>query len=118
MSISPKLSNSRPSAGAGVAGSAGTRRTRQAPDVIRRLMRQYEHQLKFVVDQPEDCPEIEDFLGRFPEIDRRRVLLMPQGIDQSTLEAKRPGCAGSRAAEGLQFCPRLHIAWYGFARRT
>ena len=43
------------------------------------------YQLKFVIDTPADCSEVEAYLGEFPEIDRGRVLLMPQGIDAASL---------------------------------
>ena len=54
----------------------------------------------------------------FPEIDRERVLLMPQGTDQEQLEARafwlRPYCE----AEGFVFCPRKQIEWFGLVRGT
>ena len=86
MSISPKLANSTPSRGEHPRWSVRHERTRHAPDVIRRLVRDYNYQLKFVIDRPEDCREVERYLAEFPEIDRQRVLLMPQGTETSELE--------------------------------
>src|SRR5688572_9391593 len=65
MSISPKLSNSTPSFE--VAGRWRDRheRTRHAPDVIRDLTAHYSYQLKFVIDAPGDCVELEHYLRDF-----------------------------------------------------
>ncbi len=119
MSISPKLSNSTPR-GAEI-DAAWTRRhekARHAPQVVRRLIGQYEYQLKFVVDTPADCREVEDFLTLLPEIDRRRVLLMPQGIEIEALDRKAEWLETYCREHGLQFCPRRQIEWFGLTRGT
>jgi len=118
MSISPKLAGSGPAAEQ--TGSWATRheRTRHAPDVIRRLIAEYAYQFKFVVDTPADCDEVERYLAEFPEIDRGRVMLMPQGTDALTLtrhgEWLEPYCRKA----GLHFCPRKQIEWFGLVRGT
>ena len=118
MSISPKLSNSTPT----VEHDRGLidlhERSRQAPDVIRRLNAEYDCQFKFVVDRPADCEEVLAYLAQFPEIDRRRVMLMPQGVDLVELDAKAGWLEPYCAAAGLQFCPRRHIGWFGGRRGT
>ena len=81
MSISPKLSNSTPPDERDRRWHRRHEASRHVPEVVRRLMSEYEYQLKFVIDTPADCDEVEDYLGEFPEVDRRRVLLMPQGIE-------------------------------------
>jgi 7-carboxy-7-deazaguanine synthase len=116
MSISPKLANSAPPAERDERWHRRHERTRHAPEVIRSLVRQYDHQLKFVVDSPADCDDVEDYLREFPEICRDRVMLMPQGVDRATLVRYetwlKPYCAEHR----LTYCPRKHIEWWGHRR--
>ncbi len=88
------------------------------PEVIRALVEQYEYQVKFVVESPADCDEVERYLAEIPEIDRQHVMLMPQGIDRPTLARHeawlRPYCENRR----LSFCARQQIEWYGHQRGT
>ncbi len=118
MSISPKLSNSTPSPRHHPAWSLRHEQTRDRATVVARLMRDYEHQLKFVVDRPADCREVEEYLSRLPGVDPRRVLLMPQGthVDQlrHTANWLKPYCQ----AHGWRFCPRRQIEWFGLVRGT
>lgn len=118
MSISPKLSNSTPSA-----EQAGTWRARHdslrhRPEVIRKLIQSFPYQLKFVVDLPADLAEIELYLQGFPEVDPAHIWLMPQGIDSAELQHRgdwiRPYCH----TRGFHWCPRMHIEWYGNRRGT
>jgi len=123
MSISPKLSNSTPPEERDPRWHRRHEASRHVPEVVRRLMLEYEYQLKFVIDTPADCDEVEDYLSEFLEVDRRRVLLMPQGIDSQELSAQEfsaraewlePVCAEL----GFVFCPRRHIEWFGHTRGT
>jgi 7-carboxy-7-deazaguanine synthase len=85
LSISPKTANSRPDPVITPRWTERHERTRHAPDVIRRLIEEYSYQFKFVVDGLEDCEEVERYMFEFPEVDRSRVMLMPQGTDVRTL---------------------------------
>jgi 7-carboxy-7-deazaguanine synthase len=118
MSISPKLSNSAPTAEQDAYWSERHAQTRHAPEVIRRLTTEYLYQLKFVVDREEDCQEVERYLAEFPHVDRGRVMLMPQGVEPADLAQKtawlRPYCE----EHGLEFCARRQIEWFGFTRGT
>jgi 7-carboxy-7-deazaguanine synthase len=118
MSISPKFSSSAPSATEHPHWHRRHERERHRPDVIRRLVTEYEYQVKFVIDSRSDLEQIAAYLEQFPEISRERVLLMPQGTDQQQLDARalwlRPYCE----AEGFVFCPRKQIEWYGLVRGT
>lgn len=130
MSISPKLANSTPTP----ANSPGTptspekadlpgiaRRhelTRHAPHVVRRLLRDYQYQMKFVVDDIRDCRDVEVYLREFPEVDRLRVMLMPQGTEQKVLEEKARWLLPYCLEHGLVFCPRRQIEWFGGVRGT
>jgi 7-carboxy-7-deazaguanine synthase len=118
MSISPKFASSAPSADAHPHWHRRHERERHRPEVIRRLVREYAYQIKFVVDSRADLPLVEDYLAEFPEIERENVLLMPQGVEQAELDVRaawlRPYCE----AAGLVFCPRKQIEWYGPVRGT
>lgn len=118
MSISPKLASSTPSHERAGKWSARHEQTRHQPEVIRRLTREYDYQLKFVIDTQADVEDVQDWLGEFSLIRRERVLLMPQGTDQAELgrigEWLEPYCR----EQGFVFCPRKHIEWYGAMRGT
>jgi 7-carboxy-7-deazaguanine synthase len=116
MSISPKLANSAPPAERDERWRRRHERSRHAPDVIRALVANYDHQVKFVVDSPADCHDAQRYLQEFPEIFRANVMLMPQGTDRRELARRerwlRPYCE----AHGLTYCPRKHIEWWGNKR--
>jgi len=116
MSISPKLSNSAPSPAQSPQWPLRHERLRHAPEVIRRLVREYTYQIKFVIDAPADCLEVEQYLQQFPEIDRTRVLLMPQGVDRQTLAEKAQWLIPYCQEHGLHYCPRVHIELFGNVR--
>jgi 7-carboxy-7-deazaguanine synthase len=118
MSISPKLSNSTPSADRDPRWHRRHEQSRHVPEVIRRLLAEYVYQLKFVIDSRADCDEVEDYLDRFPEADRSRVLLMPQGTDAKSLAEHSAWLEPLCRERGFHFCPRRHIEWYGHARGT
>ena len=46
---------------------------------------QYHYQIKFVIDVPADCQEVDAYLADFPQVDRYRVPPMPQGTDAPSL---------------------------------
>ena len=118
MSISPKLANSIPSEERAGRWAARHEQTRHRSDVIHRLTSDYCYQIKFVIDSPPDLDEVTAWLTEFPDIDRRRILLMPQGMDVARLtdisQWLEPYCRG----HGFAFCPRKHIEWYGARRGT
>jgi 7-carboxy-7-deazaguanine synthase len=118
MSISPKFASSAPPAKAESRWHRRHERERHRPEVIRRLITEYEYQVKFVVDTPADLDEVNRYMEEFPKLSRDRVLLMPQGADQEQLTARsewlRPYCEN----EGLIFCPRKQIEWFGPVRGT
>jgi len=116
MSISPKRANSTPAADTGWAERHDARRHR--PDVIRRLTTDYDYQLKFVVDRPEDVDDVASYLEEFPHIDPGKVYLMPQATDRDPHAEKCEWLAGSAAARGWQLCRRLHIELFGNKRGT
>ena len=118
MSISPKLSNSTPSPERAGQWAAKHEATRHRPDVVTSLIARHDYQLKFVVAREEDLDEIESFLSEVGEVDRSKVLLMPEGVDAATLEQRAIWLEPLCADRGFTFCPRQHIFWYGNKRAT
>jgi 7-carboxy-7-deazaguanine synthase len=115
MSISPKLSNSTPH---GTDWATRHDERRHRPDVIRRLTRDYDYQLKFVIDAPDDITEVERYLDEFPHVEPDRVMLMPQGVDVTALRERMGWIADEANRRGWRVSPRLHIEWFGNTRGT
>lgn len=118
MSISPKTSNSTPSPTTEPKWHVRHEQTRHAPHVIRRLVNEYSYQFKFVIQNPTDIDEVEKYLAALVEIDRDRVLLMPQATDTATQSAIGQWLEDYCRQNALQYCPRRHIEWYGLERAT
>jgi 7-carboxy-7-deazaguanine synthase len=118
MSISPKFASSAPSSDMHRHWHYRHERERHRPEVIRRLVREFCYQMKFVIDTQSDLDEVHAYLAEFPEISRDRVLLMPQGVNSEQLEERaawlRPHCE----SHGFVFCPRKQIEWFGAIRGT
>jgi 7-carboxy-7-deazaguanine synthase len=117
-SLSPKLSNSTPHDRDGGRWAERHDRLRLRYDVIRAFMERSDYQLKFVVAQPADVDEVEAVLERLPDVDRTKVLLMPQGVTRDELDRRGPWLADVCMAHGFRFCPRLHIELFGNVRGT
>jgi 7-carboxy-7-deazaguanine synthase len=117
MSISPKLSNSTPRE-ASRRWQQRHERTRWAPDVVRRLMAEHSYQLKFVCQSEADALEVIDYLDDFPELERDRVMLMPEGTDQPQLQQVSDWLEATCVKYQLRFCPRRQIEWFGMQRGT
>jgi 7-carboxy-7-deazaguanine synthase len=118
MSISPKLSNSTPSAEQSAKWQARHERTRHAANVIRRLTAEHAYQIKFVIQNRDDCDEVERYLAEFPELNRRCVMLMPEGTEVATLQRTGEWLQPYCEEQGLSFCPRKQVEWFGFVRGT
>ena len=119
LSLSPKLSNSVPTAEPHNAWAQRHQRNRHQPETVARLLDQaLQYQVKFVVDRREDIEEVEDYLRQMPMIQRDRVLLMPQGTDVERLRAIERWLEPLCHEIGLRFCPRKQIEWFGLARAT
>ncbi|MDD3590320.1 MAG: 7-carboxy-7-deazaguanine synthase QueE [Thermoguttaceae bacterium] len=116
MSISPKLSNSTPYDPDSFVRLHETNRDRI--DVVRRLVSEYPYQLKFVVDQPEDLLEIEEYLHRLGDFEKERVLLMPMSTDVTTMRLKAEWIVAYAQPRGYRYCPRMQLEWYGDRRGT
>jgi 7-carboxy-7-deazaguanine synthase len=106
MSISPKLSNSTP---ADPKLAAIHDRSRLDLAVLGELVDNYEYQLKFVVDSPDDLSEIEETISQLGRVDRKKVMLMPQATTREQLLAKSPMVADMCKRTGYAFCQRLQV---------
>ena len=120
-SLSPKLANSTPDAEVAGPWKERHEKTRLQPEVIRQWLEAGLCQLKFVVSQVEDLPEIEELLNEVGSVEgftRDRVLLMPEGTDVETLRQKGPLIAEMCLEHGFRFAPRIHIELFGNTRGT
>lgn len=118
MSISPKMSNSTPSPERDLEWSRRHERSRHTPDVVQRLIDQHAYQLKFVIDTPEDCGEVVDYLQALPQVDPTRVMLMPLGVEPGELARRGEWLKPYCHEHGYTWCPRQQIEWFGLVRGT
>jgi len=116
MSISPKMSNSTPPAELDPRWAWRHEMNRHAPEVVSRLLSEYDCQLKFVIETPDDCREVEEYLGRLPAVEPWRVMLMPQGGAADELAARGAWLEPYCAARGWTYCPRRQVEWFGAVR--
>jgi len=115
MSISPKLANSTPHERDAGRWAAQHERLRRQPEILRRLMADYEYQLKFVIAAPEDIAEVESLIDETGAA-RQRVVLMPEGIDAETLSERGRWLVEICKERGYRFSPRLHVMLWGNRR--
>ena len=118
ISLSPKLANSTPPPAAGRLATMHENRRLQ-PEVLRQWVGHApDVQCKFVVTGKDDLPEILAVLAQVPALSPADVLLMPEGTDAATLDARAPAVAAMCAARGFRYCDRLHVRLYGNRRGT
>jgi 7-carboxy-7-deazaguanine synthase len=118
MSISPKLAGSGPNPELHPRWARRHERVRYQPEVLARLIAEYDFQLKFVIDQPEDVAELELLLLELPELKPDRVLLMPQGRNAEELADHAKWLPEVCLERGWTYCPRRQIEWFGPVRGT
>jgi 7-carboxy-7-deazaguanine synthase len=118
MSISPKLTNSTPPMLRAGKWHERHERTRHQPEVIRRLLAEFNYQLKFVIEEYVNLGEVQAWLAEFPGVPRDCVLLMPQGTDMAVLRSIGEWLEPYCREQGFGFCPRKHIEWFGAKRGT
>lgn len=118
-SLSPKLANSTPWDREGGRFAAAHERQRINLDVIQQFIdTARDFQLKFVVSGDADIREMEKLLQHIRGWRPSDVLLMPEGVEQSALDARSAWLADVCQRSGYRFCPRLHIALFGNLRGT
>lgn len=118
-SISPKLANSTPLDREEGRFARAHEAIRLNINAIQRLMTDAkDFQLKFVVSRPSDLREIDQILSQLTGWRAADVLLMPEGIDQATLETRSHWLVDLCKTRGFRYCPRIHVALYGNRRGT
>lgn len=115
MSISPKLRNSTPYEREGGRWAGQHDRLRYQPEVLRKLMGGYQHQLKFVVSSPDDLPEIKEMCEEL-EVNSEVVILMPEGVEREIVRERGLWLAEICKQTGYRLSPRLHIDLWGDKR--
>lgn len=121
MSISPKLSNSRPMGQAGPSWDQKHEETRWQPAAVQHLIDRYDYQLKFVVADSslnQDVAEIEEILSQLERVRPERVLLMPECLDAERLQLGLKSALPVCLARGWRLATRLHIELFGHQRGT
>ena len=75
-----------------------------------------EHQLKFVIQDGDDLSEILALLDAVGGVDRRRVLLMPEGRTAAEVAARSAEVAALCIQHGFRYTPRLQLDLFGGGR--
>lgn len=98
-----------------LAHSGNSSRARIRPDALKTI-NAARSQFKFVVREPEDIEEVLRDFG--PMIDRRKIVLMPEGTSATQLQAGARRVAETAKQHGLRLLPRLQVDLWGSQRRT
>lgn len=102
--VSPKLANS---------GNASNLRI--SDDSLAYFSKSAKAWFKFVVSTKDDLAEVNELISNHA-LPRDRVLLMPEGRDDATLEKRRTWLAETCRDHGFRFSDRLHIQLWGSKR--
>lgn len=115
-SLSPKLAHSTPD---DPAWAARHEAARLQPAILAEWIQSYPHQLKFVISGGDDLVEAHRLLAQIPAaVAADAVLLMPEGIDESTLAERQSTLVRLCLQHGHRYCDRLHIRLFGHTRGT
>jgi 7-carboxy-7-deazaguanine synthase len=118
MSMSPKLVNSTPwKRDQGKFAWMHEQHRINLP-VIEQFIERHDYQLKFVADRESDFSEVEGILEKLGNVERSRVLIMPQGRTKEELHERAPWIVELCKAHGFSYTPRLHIELWGNRRGT
>ena len=102
--VSPKLGN-----------SGLPEEVRLAPDVLRQLAASPKATFKFVCADPADIAEIARFATAYA-VPRPRILLMPEGVDEPTLQRRRGWLFEVCKQHGWRYTDRLQVTVFGDRR--
>ncbi|QLG26274.1 7-carboxy-7-deazaguanine synthase QueE [Halorarum halophilum] len=126
-SVSPKLASSTPTPAKDPKGEgeweARHEGNRIDVDALARLVDSYDAQLKFVVTDADDLPEIERIVERIrteatTTVRDSDVLLMPEGTTRDALDGRRADVAELAMRNGYRYTPRLHVDLWNDAPGT
>ena len=102
MSISPKL---------------GRPDTASSLRHVRKLIKHYDYQLKFVIDSEDDISDVNAAIDSLGQIDRSKVMLMPQAVSRQELLSKSPMVADLCTRYEYSFCQRLQVLVWDTQRK-
>ena len=102
MSISPKLSNAFNSVSRDSLSNINI-------NILKQIINQFEYQLKFVVDRPDDLVDIKQLIDELGHIDTCKIMLMPQAVNKKQYLAKAPMVADLCCKTGYAFSQRLQL---------
>ena len=119
-SLSPKLSNSTPSANEiDQAWIERHEQTRLRPEILRAWLEAANYQLKFVYTQPSDLVEIDTLIESIGiPVPPSKILLMPEGTDEAHIAARQMELVSHCTKRGNRYCDRLHIRLFGNTKGT
>ncbi|ELY90136.1 7-carboxy-7-deazaguanine synthase QueE [Natrinema altunense] len=126
-SVSPKLESSTPTPDRDPTGDGEWEARHEADridmDALARLVESYDVQLKFVVTDAEDMPEIRELLADLRAVadvpvSDDDVLLMPEGATRDRLAETRARVADLAMEYGFRYTPRLHVDLWNDAPET
>ncbi len=106
VSISPKLKSSTPT---GSNFEKLHEEKRYNKEALLFWIDAYNHQLKFVINLPDDEHEILDLLTDLNYNNAENIYLMPQGIDSEQLRENSRLCVDICLRQGWNYSPRSHI---------
>jgi 7-carboxy-7-deazaguanine synthase len=118
MSMSPKLASSTPWKRDQGKFAWMHEHSRLNVSVIEQFIARHDYQLKFVADKESDFAEVEDILERLSNVERSRVLMMPQGTTRKELQERAPWIVKLCKQHGFAYTPRLQIELWGNRRGT
>ena len=118
ISMSPKLAHSTPWKRERGKFAATHEARRLNLSVLQQFLKDYDYQLKFVVERRQDFEEIGKLLDKLKRVDRTRVLVMAQGKTSGELRRKAKWIVKLCLKHGYGFTPRLHIDLFGNRRGT
>jgi len=127
VSVSPKLASSTPTPERDPSGEGEWAERHEADridiDALARLVAEYDFQLKFVVTDADDMPEILELLADLRAaadvpIPDEDVLLMPEGATRERLAETRGRVADLAMEYGFRYTPRLHVDLWNDAPET
>ena len=113
LSVSPKTANSDPQGGR----RDRHREVRRETAPLRRLLGRFpDHQLKFVVQDGDDLPDILAVIEAVGGVAPDRVLLMPEGRDAGEVAGRAAEVAALCVQHGFRYTPRLQLDLFGGGR--
>ncbi len=103
---SPKLRN-----------SGNTKRRRYKPEALRAINALENSWFKFVVTSVDDLEEIDQIVTEC-ELDKKKILIMPEGQTADVVEGNAQMISGAVEDKGWNLTMRNQLIWYGDKRRT